>query len=54
MGEGKLLRGFVEMSNADVAEEMTKVSETQRAYGAALKMVQTSDEIESTINGLRG
>ena len=54
LGEGKLLRGFVEMSNADLAEEMTKVIETQRAYGAALKMVQTSDEIESTINGLRG
>lgn len=54
MGEGKLMRGFLEMSNADLAEEMTKVIETQRAYGAALKMVLTSDEIESTINGLRG
>ena len=35
-----------------MAEELTKVIETQRAYGMALKMVQTSDEIESTINGL--
>ena len=27
--------------------------ETQRAYGLALKVVQASDEIETTINGLR-
>ncbi len=54
LGEGSLMQGFLEMSNADLAEEMTKVIESQRAYGMALKMVQTSDEIESTINGLRG
>ena len=52
-GGGKLMRGFIEMSNADLAEEMTKVIESQRAYGMALKMVQTSDEIETTINSLR-
>lgn len=49
-----LMRKFLEMSNADLADEITKVIETQRAYGMALKMVQTSDEIETTINGLRG
>ena len=53
-GGGTLMRGFIEMSNADLAEEMTKVIESQRAYGMALKMVQTSDEIETTINSLRG
>lgn len=53
-GTGKLIRRCVEMSNADLAEEMTKVIESQRAYGMALKMVQVSDEIETTINGLRG
>ena len=52
-GTGKLLHGVLEGSNADLAEELTKVIETQRAYGLALKMVQTSDEIESTVNGLR-
>lgn len=50
---GKLIHGKLEMSNADLAEEMSKVIEAQRAYGIALKMVQTSDEIESTINNLR-
>lgn len=54
VGEGTLLRGYLEMSNADLAEELTKVIESQRAYGMALKMVQASDEIETTINGLRG
>ena len=47
------MRGYLEMSNADLAEEMTKVIECQRAYGMALKMVQTSDEVETTINSLR-
>ena len=54
VSDGEARQGFLEMSNADLAEEMTKVIESQRAYGMALKMVQTSDEIETTINGLRG
>lgn len=51
--EGKAVRHMLEMSNADLAEEYSKVIEAQRAYGMALRMVQTSDEIETTINGLR-
>ena len=50
---GKAVQGYLERSNADLAEELTKVIESQRAYGMALKMVQTSDEIETTINNLR-
>lgn len=53
ISSGKLVQGALELSNVDLAEELTKVIESQRAYGMALKMVQTSDEIESTINGLR-
>ena len=52
-GDGKLIRGYLENSNADLADELTKVIEAQRAYGLALKMMTTSDEIESTINNLR-
>ena len=52
-GTGKLVQGYLERSNADLADELTKVIEAQRAYGAALKMVTTSDEIENTINNLR-
>lgn len=53
-GTGKVERGVLEGSNVDLALEMTKVIEAQRAYSYALKMVQTSDEIETTINNLRG
>ena len=52
-GDGKLIRGYLELSNADLADEITKVIEAQRAYTAALKMMTTSDEIENTINNLR-
>ena len=53
-GTGKVERGVLEGSNVDLGLEMTKVIEAQRAYSYALKMVQTSDEIETTINNLRG
>lgn len=53
-GTSPVVRGMLEASNTDLAEELTKVIESQRAYGMALKMVQVSDEIETTINGLRG
>lgn len=52
-GTGTLLQGRLEQSNTDLAEELTKVIESQRAYGLALKVMQTSDEIETTINNLR-
>ena len=47
------MQGCIERSNVELADEITKVIEAQRAYGAALKMVTTSDEIENTINNLR-
>lgn len=49
-----LLQGYTENSNVFMAEEFEKIIEAQRAYQYVLKMVQTSDEIESTINNLRG
>lgn len=45
--------GYLEMSNADLSEEFAKTVEASRAYSYALKMVQTSDEVEQTINSLR-
>ena len=54
LASGKLIQGYLEGSNVDLADEMTKVIETQRSYSMALKMMTTSDEIESTINSLRG
>lgn len=54
LGSGTVKRGMLEMSNTDMAQEFIKVIESQRAYSYALKMVLTSDEVETTINGLRG
>ena len=54
LGTGEAKRGMIELSNVDLAQEFIKVIESQRAYSYALKMCMTSDEIESTINGLRG
>lgn len=53
-GSSGMLRQYcTENSNVDIADEFVKMIESQRAYQYALKMVQTTDEIESTINGLR-
>ncbi len=37
-----------------MAKEMVRLIECQRAFTYALRMVTTSDEIEGTINTLRG
>lgn len=49
----KVVKGALEESGTDFAQEMTRMIEAQRAYSYALKMVQTSDEIETKINELR-
>lgn len=49
----ELVRGALESSNVDMATEMTQVMEAQRAFSFALKMVQTSDELEQEVNTLR-
>ncbi|MDW2798126.1 flagellar hook-basal body protein [Clostridium boliviensis] len=51
--KAKVVSGSLEQSGTDFALEMTRMMEAQRAYSYALKMVQTSDEVESTINSLR-
>lgn len=48
-----LEKGAVEMSNVDLAGEMSRIVETQRAYQFAIKMIQTSDEVTGMINSLR-
>lgn len=47
------IQGALELSGVNFANEMAKLVETQRAYSYALKMFQTSDEVESMINTLR-
>ena len=52
-GTGSVRRGVLESSNTDLAEQMTKVIEAQRSFTYNLKMLQVSDELESTANNLR-
>lgn len=44
---------YLEGANVDLAKEMARVIEAQRAYQMSLKMVQTSDEVVQTVNSLR-
>jgi flagellar basal-body rod protein FlgG len=53
LGSGKAVQGCLELSNADLANELSKVIEAQRSFQYMLRMVTTSDEIETTVNGLR-
>ncbi|MCI5928813.1 MAG: flagellar hook basal-body protein [Pseudoflavonifractor capillosus] len=52
LSTAKVQQGMLEESNADLATELGQVIEAQRSYSYALKMLQTADEVESTINGL--
>lgn len=45
--------GMLESSNVELPTEMSQLIEAQRAYQMALKMVETSDELEQTENELR-
>lgn len=49
-----LASGALESSGTDMAKEMVHIIESQRAFSYALKMVAVSDEIETTVNSLRG
>ncbi len=48
-----LLQCTLEMSTVDMADQMVKIIELQRAFQLNSKMVQTSDEIQSIVNNLR-
>ena len=53
LGSGVAVPGYLELSNADLAYEIGKVIESQRSFQYMLRMVTTSDEIETTVNNLR-
>lgn len=53
LGDGVAVQGYLELSNADLAYEIGKVIESQRSFQYMLRMVTTSDEIETTVNNLR-
>ena len=53
VGRGKVIQGVLELSNADLANEIAKVIESQRSFQYLIRMITSSDEIETTVNNLR-
>lgn len=52
VSDAEVRQGMLETSNTDLATELGQVIEAQRSYSYVLKMMQTADEVETTINGL--
>jgi flagellar basal-body rod protein FlgG len=52
-GYGTLLQGYLETSNVNVVSEVTNLISAQRAYEMNSKVIQTSDEMMSTINQIK-
>ena len=50
---GTIIQGFLEMANVKAVDEMVNMITTQRAYESVSKVVQASDEMLGTANGLR-
>ena len=51
--KGNIESGRLELSNVDLASEMTDLLEIQRAYQFDSKFIQTADEIENITNNLK-
>lgn len=49
----KVMQGYTEKSNVDIAGEMTELIKTQRIYQMNSKIVQTVDEMKALANRLR-
>jgi flagellar hook protein FlgE len=50
-GQGRLMSGALELSNVDLATELTKIITYQRGYQASARMITTADQIlQETLN----
>jgi flagellar basal-body rod protein FlgG len=54
IGEAEVLKGYLEGSNVEITDEMVKLIQIQRAFQLNSTLIKTADEIEQTINTLRG
>lgn len=50
----EIKKGYLEGSNVSLSQEMVKMIQTQRAFQFNSKIIQVADEIEQTINSLKG
>jgi flagellar hook protein FlgE len=48
-----IIRGALESSNVDLAEEFTNLIITQRGFQASTRVITTSDEVTQDIIGLK-
>lgn len=53
VGFGELEQGSLETSNVNIVQEITSLIQAQRAYEMNSKVIQTGDEMLSTITQLR-
>jgi flagellar basal-body rod protein FlgG len=53
VGFGSLNQGMLETSNVDVVSEITNLITAQRAYEMNSKVIQTSDQMMSTLNQIQ-
>ena len=51
--EPDVRQGFIEASNVDLADEMTRLIMAQRAYQLSARVLQTADDMERMANNLR-
>ena len=52
-GYGVLEQGALESSNVDIVQEITRLISAQRAYEMNSRVIQTGDEMLSTLTNLR-
>jgi len=52
-GFGTILQGFLETSNVNAVEEITNLISAQRAYEMNSKVIQTADQMMSTLSTMR-
>jgi flagellar basal-body rod protein FlgG len=53
-GEYTVLKGYLEQSDVSLSDEMAALIVAQRGYQLSARVVQTADEVEQTVNSLRG
>ena len=51
--EAKIRQGALEMSNVSLAEEMTRIIRTQRAFQLASRALKTADDMEGIANNMK-
>jgi len=51
--EAKIMQGVTEASNVNLAEEMTRMIRTQRAFSLSSRALRTADDMEGIANNMR-